>query len=143
MAFLLAVDIVVIAIVDKERYILLIKRKNNPFRDKWALPGGFVEENEDVLDAAYKELKEETGLKEVNKLYEVGFFSKVGRDPRGRVCSFAFLAMLNEFFPVKADSDAKQANWFKLNELPPLAFDHNQIIQQAIEKLHLISQHKH
>lgn len=143
MAFLLAVDIVVITIVEQEKYILLIKRKNNPFEDKWALPGGFVEENEEAIDAAYRELKEETGLKEIDKLYEVGFFSKVGRDPRGRICSLAFLTILNEILPAKANTDAKQANWFKFNELPPLAFDHDQIILQAMEKLNLILQIKY
>jgi 8-oxo-dGTP diphosphatase len=138
MGFSLTVDIVVIALEENGKFILLIKRGNEPYKDKWALPGGFVKENEEILDAALRELQEETKLKYTKDLWEIGFFSKVGRDPRGRVCSVAFLAIINNRADVYADTDAIEAKWFKIDDLPDLAFDHADIIKCAIDKLGFI-----
>lgn len=112
--------------------ILLIKRKNNPFKDCWALPGGFVDENEDLELAAKRELKEETNV-DVQDLRQIGAFGKPGRDPRGHMVSVAYSAVLNCSQEIKAFDDAKEVKWFTINELPKLAFDHKEIINKAIE----------
>ncbi len=111
--------------------VLLIRRKGEPFAGKWALPGGFVEENEPLARAARRELEEETGLKgvEIEPLYTAG---DPGRDPRGWVVSVAYLARVKpgELKPVAAD-DADAVSWFPLDELPELAFDHAMILARA------------
>lgn len=112
--------------------ILLIKRKNDPFKDCWALPGGFVDENEDLELAAKRELKEETNV-DVQDLRQIGAFGKPGRDPRGHMVSVAYSAVLNCLQEIKALDDAKEVKWFIINELPKLAFDHKEIINKAIE----------
>lgn len=112
--------------------ILLIKRKNDPFKDCWALPGGFVDENEDLELAAKRELKEETNV-DVQDLLQIGAFGKPGRDPRGHMVSVAYSAVLNCLQEIKALDDAKEVKWFTINELPKLAFDHKEIIKKAIE----------
>lgn len=123
------VDILVINNETEE--ILLIKRLNEPFKDCWALPGGFVDENEDLEDAAHRELKEETNL-EVEELYQIGAFGTPGRDPRGHMVSVAYLGYTNDIDDAKAMDDAKDLKWFKINNLPKLAFDHKEIIELAI-----------
>lgn len=110
--------------------VLLIKRKNEPFRDQWALPGGFLEENETLAEGAKRELEEETGLK-LEKLQQIGAFGTPGRDPRGRTISIAFLALIDIEAKVKASDDAVDSNWFSFNDLPDLAFDHQKIISEA------------
>lgn len=125
-----AVDIVVIA----GNEILLVKRKNEPFKDSWCLPGGFVDLEEDVYDAAERELEEETGIKDV-PLGEMEVFGKPGRDPRGRVISVAHLCLLESKVDVTAGDDAREAEWFSLGELPTLAFDHDEIVKVALEHL--------
>lgn len=107
--------------------ILLIRRKNEPFRNQWALPGGFLEEDENLEEGAKRELKEETGLK-IEKLHQVGAFGAPGRDPRGRTVSIAFVGLMDEEAKVKANDDAVDAKWFDMNDLPDLAFDHSEII---------------
>lgn len=130
------VDSVVLKYLKNNIEILLIKRNNDPFKNNWALPGGFLDMDE-TLDAGVKrELKEETGL-EVNEVMQVGAFGKPDRDPRGRVISVSFLTLLkSENGTVKAASDASEANWFNIHDLPlPLAFDHKDIIEETLKFL--------
>lgn len=113
---------------------LLIKRKNPPFKDKWAIPGGFVDYDEELDIAAKRELEEETGIKDsvLQQLYTVG---TIGRDPRGRTVSVVYFAFIDsEKVNVKAGDDAKEAEWFDINNLPELAFDHKEIMDFAFEK---------
>ena len=130
----LTVDIVLLQKSVSGRKLLLIQRKNEPFKDSWALPGGFVDENEDLTDAARRELAEETGI-HLQHLEQLKAFGKPYRDPRGHVVSIAFLAVVqNENIVVKAADDAKDAKWFSVNDLPKLAFDHAEIISFALTK---------
>ncbi len=118
-----------------ELRVLLIKRAYPPFKDFWALPGGFIKENEDLDAAARRELEEETGVKNVfiEQLYT---FSDPNRDPRGHIISVAYFALVNlEEHPTTAATDAQEAKWFKLSELPELAFDHAKIMDTAIKRL--------
>jgi len=110
--------------------ILLIKRKNDPFKDDWALPGGFLEEKESFETGAKRELKEETGLV-IENLIELNTYGEVNRDPRGRTISIAFVGFLKKEAKIKAGDDAKEAKWFELYNLPELAFDHLKIIEDA------------
>ena len=127
-----SVDIVAMGGVNGKREVLLIQRKQDPHADSWALPGGFLDIDETLEQAAARELKEETGLK-IKTLRQLGAFSQVDRDPRTRVISIAFLAeLVAGQTPVAAD-DAKDAGWFDLNELPKLAFDHAEMIKMAVE----------
>jgi 8-oxo-dGTP diphosphatase len=114
-------------------WILLIKRgrEGTPFYGCWALPGGFVDENEDLEVAARRELREETHL-EVGNMTQVGAFGKPGRDPRGHVIAVAFAsAVFIADAYIEADDDAKEIGWWPLDALPPLAFDHADIIAAA------------
>ena len=115
--------------------LLLIERGGEPFRGQWALPGGFVDMGEDLETAALRELEEETGVKDlfVEQLFTYG---TVDRDPRGRVISVAYFSLVNlQDHPAVAASDATRAEWFPLNELPELAFDHARIIEDANRRL--------
>ena len=131
------VDAVVFKIKENETEVLLIKRKNDPFKTKWAIPGGFLEENEDLASGAKRELQEETGLV-VEDLYQLKTYGAVDRDPRGRTISIAFAGIINSAFEVKGADDAEEAKWFELNDLPALAFDHLEILEDA--KAWLITQ---
>lgn len=125
-------DVVVLAGKAKEQLkILLIKRRNPPFQDMWALPGGFADMDEDIEVTAVRELEEETGLSKVS-LKQIGAFGKVGRDPRHRTVTVAYLACLADTIPVKGDDDAIDAGWFSVTSLPPLAFDHADIIASGL-----------
>ena len=120
-----------IFIYDNNLNFILIKRKNNPFKDYWALPGGFVEYGEKVEDAAVREAKEETGLDiELTKL--VGVYSDPDRDPRGHTVTIAFLSKIIGG-TLKSASDAKDAKFIDINELKnmKLAFDHNEILKDS------------
>ena len=122
-------------IIDKSKAhfkVLLIERKNEPFKGLWALPGGFVEEDETVDTGAHRELKEETGL-ELN-MEQFRVYSEPDRDPRGRIITVAFLALTDEGnLEPKAGDDAKNVKWFSISELPLLAFDHQKIIEDALK----------
>jgi 8-oxo-dGTP diphosphatase len=126
----ITVDAVIFYRKAKNLNVLLIKRKNEPFQDQWALPGGFLEENETMEEGAKRELEEETGLK-LEKLQQVGAFGTPGRDPRGRTISIAFVSLINAEPKLKANDDALDVKWFNLNDLPDLAFDHRAIISEA------------
>lgn len=113
--------------------VLLIRRKNEPFKGKWALPGGFMDMNETLEEAAIRELEEETGLQGI-ELKQLHAFSAVDRDPRHRTISVAFYGRLTDNNQsVKAGSDAGEAAWFKTDALPPLAFDHDKIFETALD----------
>ena len=116
--------------------LLLIKRGNPPFKGQYALPGGFPEMDELLAKAAKRELMEETGLTGIN-LEPLSTFDAIGRDPRGRNISVAFYGFAVHNSKVTAGDDAAEAQWFPLNALPPLAFDHEQIIDFAVDKLGL------
>ena len=111
--------------------VLLIKRKNPPYQDHWALPGGFLDLDEDLDHAVARELEEETGLQGI-PFQQIGAFGKAKRDPREHVVSIAYLGIVNrdDHTPV-ANDDAKEAAWFPLHALPPLAFDHAEVIAQG------------
>ncbi len=117
-------------VIFSEEKIVLIKRKNNPFKGQYALPGGFVEPNETVENACIREIKEETNLN-LKSLALIGVYAKPGRDPRGRVISFAFLAEA-DLSTLKAGDDAKEAKAIKNWKNIAIAFDHKQIIKDAI-----------
>ena len=128
------VDSVVFSNTNSTLKVLLIKRKNEPFKEKWALPGGFIEDSEDLETAAKRELQEETGVK-VKGMEQVRAFGRPGRDPRGRTISIAFVSRIYAEEEVKASDDAVDAKWFDLDKLPELAFDHSEIIEAARENL--------
>lgn len=121
---LLTVD----ALIIYERKIVLIRRKNPPYQNHFALPGGFVEVGETVEAAVVREAKEETGL-DIELLNLAGIYSDPSRDPRGHTVSVCYLAIGRG--NLKAGSDAKDTGLFSLNEVPKLAFDHNKIIENA------------
>ena len=133
----LTVDCVIFGLDSSHKLkVLLIQRKHDPFKDQWALPGGFVEMSEDLEAAALRELEEETGVKNVyiEQLYT---FGAPGRDPRGRVVSIVYYALVNlAEHPVKASTDAREVQWFEIDKLPAkLAFDHEEIMEVAINRL--------
>ena len=111
--------------------VLLIQRGADPFKGAWAFPGGFMNMDETTEECAIRELEEETGLK-MSELHQIGAYSKVDRDPRGRTITVAYLAIIDTPVPVKGQDDAAKAEWFPITELPQLAFDHNDIISDAV-----------
>ena len=131
----ITVDIVIFTIKDNDLKVLLIKRNLDPFKGNWALPGGFVRENENLEQAAKRELEEETGVRNVY-LEQLYSFGSVGRDPRGKIITIAYMALVNaEQLKLKATSDASDAQWFSMLKLPKLAFDHLDIINYALKRL--------
>ncbi|MGZ3919688.1 MAG: NUDIX domain-containing protein [Bacteroidia bacterium] len=132
----LTVDAVVFGFEQgKHLSVLLIRRKKEPFKGNWAIPGGFVEVDEPLEVAAIRELKEETGI-EVNSLEQLYAFGDPKRDPRKRIVSIAHYTVVrvSEHHP-KADDDAQEVKWFKIDQLPQLAFDHSQILTMSFERL--------
>lgn len=132
----IAVDAIVIAYRDQELFILLIKQKYGIYKDTWSLPGGFVLDGETLSTAVKRELKEEAGIA-VNYLEQLYTFGdNLDRDPRGQVISVAYFALVNPSkFKLKANTDAKDAQWFSIHKLPKLAFDHKKIIKKAIDRI--------
>jgi 8-oxo-dGTP diphosphatase len=137
------VDVVVVASAGSRRNVLLVKRQNPPFEGCWALPGGFVEPDEPLEDAARRELEEETGILPAH-LEQLYTFGDPGRDPRGWTISVAYLAPLTEedmpSGQPRAGSDAEAVSWFPVDHLPPLAFDHADILAHALRRLKATSQ---
>lgn len=125
-------DIILIKTENNQDYILLIERRNDPYKNLWALPGGFVDENESLENAAKRELQEETMVDNI-ELEQFKSYGNLGRDPRGHTISVIFHAKVSNNIKVKAGDDAKNAGWFPLNKLPELAFDHNKIIREFTE----------
>lgn len=123
-------DCVVITKEDTPQ-VLLIQRGFEPFKGCWAIPGGFMNMDETTEQCAIRELKEETGLK-ISDVRQIGAFSKVDRDPRGRTITVAHLAIVDAPLEVKGLDDAAKAQWFLLSALPSLAFDHADILRDAI-----------
>jgi len=116
-------------LISKQNSVLLIQRSGEPFKGKWALPGGFIELHESLETACHRELEEETSLK-VEKFTQFKAYGSVDRDPRGRIISVIFYSLQNvESIPVAGD-DAVNAKWYPLGQLPELAFDHQQIIDE-------------
>ena len=113
--------------------VLLIERGADPFKGCWAFPGGVMNMDETTEQCAIRELEEETGLK-VTELHQIGAYSKVDRDPRGRTVTVAYLAIVDEPNAVSGRDDATKAVWWPIDTLPPLAFDHEDIMQDAIIK---------
>lgn len=123
-------DCLVFAHTDNGLYLLLIQRKQDPCKNMWAFPGGFMNIDETTEDAARRELEEETGLK-VKKLHRVNVFDAVGRDPRERVITVAYYTIVDGLTEVRGRDDAAVAEWFPIDNLPPLAFDHDTILREA------------
>ncbi len=132
----LAVDAIVFGYANNSLNVLLIRQKFGPMKNQWALVGGFVKDNESLQDAVNRELHEEAGIK-VNYLEQLYTFGdNIHRDPRFRVVSVAYFALVNSTkFILTADSDAEEAAWFPIDSLPKLAFDHREIIKLARKRL--------
>lgn len=131
----LTVDCVVFGLDEDELEVMLIRRGLEPFAGRWALPGGFVHIDETLEEAARRELEEETGLRKVY-LEQLFSFGAIDRDPRERVVTVAYYALVKlSDHKVKAATDATDAAWFSLGDLPDLAFDHQHILEVALERL--------
>ena len=129
------VDCVVFGFDEGDLKVLLVRRDVEPFRGKWALPGGFVHIDESVEEAARRELREETGMERLY-LEQLYTFGDVNRDPRGRVITVAYYALVKlADHRVRATTDASSAAWFAVSEVATLAFDHNRIIDVALARL--------
>jgi len=134
--FAVATDVVLFTVRQDRLQLLLIRRRHPPFRDCWALPGGFVAADENLDHCAARELREETGIDSAY-LEQLYTFSRPDRDPRRRVISTAYYALLpaRQLHP-RAASDASACGWFRCDRLPPLAFDHADIIAMARDRLY-------
>lgn len=127
-------DIIIVAPDKGKKKILLIKRKNEPFKGKWALPGGFVEMEEDLEYSALRELAEETGIKQ-GSLKQFATYGKPGRDPRGRNISVVYYYISEKPLVAAPGDDAAGCGWFDRKDLPELAFDHSEIISDFIQRI--------
>ncbi len=131
----IAVDLVVLTIRSSALNVLLVKRGVPPFRNSWALPGGFVLPSEDLGDAAVRELEEETGVRGISAhLEQLASYGAPDRDPRGRVISVAFLALVAGMPEPRGGTDAADAQWKRLDDVSGLAFDHDRILADGVER---------
>ena len=130
----ISVDVIIFTLRDNELQVLLVQRKNLPFEGRWAIPGGFVGAHESLEAAARRELEEETGVHDVY-LEQLYTFGDPKRDPRGRVITVAYFALVPAPLAVQAGSDASDARWWSVYQLPKLAFDHNTILKYALQRL--------
>jgi 8-oxo-dGTP diphosphatase len=129
------VDLVIFALRERELQVLLVRRGIAPFEGHWALPGGFIRDGESLDEAARRELREETGVSDVY-LEQLYTFGEPGRDPRGRVVTTAYYALLTgDHAPLMPGSDAAAARWWPARARPQLAFDHDLIVDYALERL--------
>jgi len=126
-------DCVIFGYDGKDLKLLLVERGIPPFKGMWALPGGYLQMDEDAIDGAKRELFEETGLRDAY-IEQFRTFSAVDRDPRGRVITIAHLALVR-ISEVKGGDDAAKARWFPLKDVPQLAFDHDMILREAMKAL--------
>ncbi|MDH4239805.1 MAG: NUDIX hydrolase [Phycisphaerae bacterium] len=133
---MVAADAAVFSFFGDKVQLLLVERGNEPFKGQWALPGGFVDIDEELEEAVARELSEETGLTGVG-LEQIHTFGNCGRDPRGRVITVTFMGILTEgSSTIEAGDDAAKAQWFDIRKLPKnLAFDHNEVTKFVIERL--------
>ncbi|MAG27571.1 NUDIX hydrolase [Candidatus Pacearchaeota archaeon] len=128
-------DIIIFTIIDNDLKVLLIKRNIEPFKNNWAIPGGFVRIDESLEEAAKRELEEETGVKDVY-LEQLYTFGNPKRDPRGRVITVSHMALINsDKIKLKADTDVSEVKWFSIKKLPDLAFDHKKILNYSLKRL--------
>jgi 8-oxo-dGTP diphosphatase len=134
---MVTVDCVLLREVDRSLQVLLIERKAPPYKGRWALPGGFIRLNESLEAAVIRELAEESGIKDLSFLIQLGAYGELGRDPRGRDISVAFIGIIpGGSHPPKAGSDAAAAVWLPIEELPErLAFDHATMLGDALRRL--------
>lgn len=131
----LTVDCVVFGLDEQDLKILLIQRGSEPFRGAWAIPGGFVNVDESLEEAALRELREETGVRDVF-LEQLYTFGDVHRDPRRRIVTVAYYALVNlRDHTIRAATDASSAAWFSVDDIPTLAFDHGRIVETALRRL--------
>ncbi len=130
----LTVDAIVFVRENNHTWVLLIERGREPFKNKWALPGGFIEMDETLEHACIRELEEETGLK-VETMKQFRTYDAIDRDPRHRTISVVHSVQLDEKIPVTGSDDASCAEWFPINELPALAFDHAQILNDFFRQV--------
>ena len=129
------VDVVIFTLREGDLQVLLVRRKSPPFQGMWAIPGGFIRIDESLEEAALRELEEETGVRDVyiEQLYT---FGDPNRDPRGRVITVAYFALVPaDAVHPRAGSDAAEARWWSMYNLPPLAFDHDRILAYALQRL--------
>ena len=117
---------------EEQPKVLLIQRSADPYKGCWAFPGGFMNMDETTEQCAIRELEEETGLR-VSDVHQIGAYSKVDRDPRGRTITVAYLAIIDKPVQVTGQDDAAKAEWFPLSALPELAFDHAEIMRDAVK----------
>jgi len=127
-------DAVIFAVCRDERYVLLIKRGRPPFEGMWALPGGFLDIDEELEAGVKRELEEETGLTGI-ELKQLKAYGAVDRDPRHRTISVVFYGITDRRHKVKGMDDAAEARWFPLTDLPPMAFDHAGIVADAVREI--------
>ncbi len=133
----LTTDVVLLSVGAGQLNVLLIQRGKSPFQGAWAFPGGFVDIGESPFEAAARELEEETNIRDV-PLEQLRAFGDPERDPRGHTVTIAYLAVVTarEVRHVEAGSDAAQLRWWSVKDLPPLAFDHAEILDSALQRLH-------
>jgi 8-oxo-dGTP diphosphatase len=130
----IAVDMIIVTMGETDLMVLLVQRRGEPFAGHWAFPGGFVDPDESLDQAAARELREETTVSDVY-LEQLYTFGEPRRDPRGRVISVAYFALVRKPLAVAGGDDAADARWFPLSALPPLAFDHKMILDYALERV--------
>jgi 8-oxo-dGTP diphosphatase len=129
-------DALIFNISSKQPKVLLVKRGHEPYKGRWAVPGGFIEIDEELEDSAARELEEETGLRGI-ALEQLHTFGTIGRDPRGRMITIVFMGFITEGQDkIKAGDDAAEAQWFDIDQLPEnMAFDHSEVMKLAVRKL--------
>jgi|SRR5690554_763498 len=129
----LTVDALIFSASANDQFVLLVRRKNEPFKGQWVLPGGFVDDGEGLETAAIRELQEETSLK-MDNLAQLKAYGDPGRDPRGHTVSVAFWGEAHkDKVLIKAASDADEVKWFNIMDLPKLGFDHAEILKDGLK----------